>query len=62
VKLILMPGLEIQISPDGTWMHFDGSKQHSVVRLESLGAEKGIIRGGITDWCEQMRSRILQGN
>ena len=56
VSIKLMPGLEVQICDDGTWMHFNGEKRSSVVRLESL-AENGIIGGGgIADWCESVRT------
>jgi hypothetical protein len=56
VKIVLMPGLEVQISPDGTWMHFDGDKRSGVLRLESL-AENGTICGGaIANWCEGVRT------
>ena len=57
VSIKLMPGLEVQICDDGTWMHFNGEKRSSVVRLESLAEKFGLLRGcGIADWCESVRT------
>jgi hypothetical protein len=56
VDLKLMDGLQVSIREDGTWLEFRGDKQISSVRLESLGNEAGIIRGGITNWCQNIRT------
>jgi hypothetical protein len=56
VKIVLMPGLEVQICSGGTWMCFDGDKRSGAIRLESM-AENGTIFGSaIANWCETVRT------
>jgi hypothetical protein len=40
----LLPGLEIQFSEDGTWLHFDGGNVKSAIRLENLSSHENNAR------------------
>ena len=55
----LLPGLQISFSDDGTWLHFDGKRIKSTIRLESLSDRPGIIGAGISEWCERIRESAI---